>query len=255
MTSEYNADAERPDLDTIKKSSNFDKLQYYFPEDASDNHRATAKNPKEALKMRDPTNVTKQFPMPEGAFFCPPAPEDGSEPFKVPPAGTNAFDCSHLEAQAAQQAVQRQTSFDVASSKLSSFSSSLQESSGVNSVVNSTGYHSGPSVTSSAPQSEQTSTPKGTNAELPGYDPYAYLQGAQKALEGLSLTQQQQFLQQQQEILQQQQELLQQQLNEQRRQEQQQREQEQQQHLHSAQAAQADQQQPHPPPQKPRDEK
>ena len=62
------------------------------------------------------------------------------------------------------------------------------------STVNSTGYHSGPSVNSSAP-SEQTYTPKGTNADL-SYDSYAYLQGAQKALEGFSLSQQQQILQQ-----------------------------------------------------------
>lgn len=115
-----------------------------------------AEDPKVALSMRDPLQVTKSFPMPEGSFFCPPASDEGSEPFKMPPVGTNAFDISHLEAKA--EVAQAQHLSDYASQ-----------------------------------QQGQIYTPKGFSQDpnVP-YDPYAYLQGAQKVLEGLSTQQPQQ---------------------------------------------------------------
>ncbi len=131
------------DVDKVKKESLFAKLKHYCYTD-SDDIDTRKMDPKIAADLRDPTHVTKRFPLPEGAFFEPPAAPDGSEPFRIPPPGTNAFDCSHLEAQALAKKLP---------------------------------------VTSAA--AEVAYTPKEPNTV---YDPYSNLQGAQKVLEGLTVT-------------------------------------------------------------------
>ena len=44
-------------------------------------------------------NVTKKYPMPEGAHFCGPVAVEGSEPFRDMAPGTNAFDYTQIEEQ------------------------------------------------------------------------------------------------------------------------------------------------------------
>lgn len=152
------------EIDNIKKDSLYSRLKHYVPEQVPD--------PSQAVKLRDPLGVTKKFPLPEGAFFVPPAAEDGSEPYRIPPPGTNAFDCSHIEAQKLQQQLK------------------LVEDPTMTPV------QSHPQVTSANLDQTHAYTPRGYNGvDANGhYDPYMYLQGAQKVLENLSVTQQPQQL-------------------------------------------------------------
>ena len=64
----------------------------YDVRDGESQSEADARNPEVAVKMRDPMNVTKKYPMPEGAHFCGPVAVEGSEPFRDMAPGTNAFD-------------------------------------------------------------------------------------------------------------------------------------------------------------------
>ena len=91
----------RKEIDDLKNDSLFAKLKHYCTTDGEDTRNL---DPEISAEMRDPTYVARKFPLPDGAFFEPPAAPDGSEPYRIPPPGTNAFDCSHLEAQAQQKA-------------------------------------------------------------------------------------------------------------------------------------------------------
>jgi len=91
----------------------FKKLKLYLTEDDSEG-RAIAVDPLRAAKERDPTGVATKYPLPEGAFFCGPVPQEGSAPYRETEPSVNAFDFTHileaqaLEEQAAQQAAAEQ---------------------------------------------------------------------------------------------------------------------------------------------------
>ncbi len=84
----------------IYKQSVFGRLPFFFNE--ADTDCDARRDPRQGKFMRDPTLICRAFPLPEGAYFCPPVQDEGSEPYQIPPTVTNAFDISHLEAYAAQ---------------------------------------------------------------------------------------------------------------------------------------------------------
>ena len=130
------------EVQELKDSSLFCQMKDYSEDNTSN------ADPKLASTQRDPKSITSKYPLPDGAFFCPPATEEGSLPFRVPPPGTNAFDCSHLE------------------------------------VPPQPTYTTQPSTDSAS----YIYTPSNYNNQDSGasYDPSYYLQGAQKVLENLS---------------------------------------------------------------------
>lgn len=127
----------------------------------------------QAGEMRDPLNVTSQYPLPDGSFFCPPVPQDGAIPYRDLPAASNAFDFSHLEMSAATPDVVLPPPMPPAPQSAEVPPSKAAVTAGLMDAV-----------TPAAPRSTSAYTPShgATNA---GYDTYAYLQGAQKVLEGL----------------------------------------------------------------------
>ncbi len=200
----------------------FMEMMFYATDNPENPDASAAKNPTKAKDMRDPFNITSQFPLPEGAHFCPPMPEQGSMPYKEMAPGTNAFDYSLIEEQLkklheAERLQQQQQAKILQQQQLaatstaaaappapapgggqagavaasaSASSSSAPPPAGQDQASNAAGE--GAATAAAAATATATAfTPMQSDAP---YDSYAYLQGAQKVLEGLSLQQQQQSL-------------------------------------------------------------
>jgi hypothetical protein len=147
------------------------ETKYYRSENAENPDEGAARDPNKAKDMRDPFNITTAFPMPEGSHFCPPVGEEGSTPFKEMAPGTNAFDYSQIEEQLKK-------AHDVQSKQQLQQTQQQPQQQG------------GDAAAATATQDPGATMPFTPQTDAP-YDPYAYLQGAQKELERLQTSQQQ----------------------------------------------------------------
>lgn len=157
----------------MRKKLKLGKLRQYFTKAMTKEQISEAMDPQNAILLRDPTGVADAHPLPEGAHFTGPVPEEGSQPYRLADPATNPFDTTQIEAQ-----------IKAAGGDRSVFGSLLPESSLVET----------PAVAAMAPpptaaDESAVETPKSAAAEgsAPAVPTDTTLKGATQVLEGLQL--------------------------------------------------------------------